>query len=115
MKHHSSVRKFGRNRAQRKALLRSLAESLILRGRIRTTEAKAKELRPFVEKMITKGKPGTLAARRELISLLGELAGQKVINDLSPQYLERSGGYTRILKLTRRESDRSPMAYIEFV
>ncbi len=89
-----------------------------------TTEAKAKEIRPFVEKLITKGKSGTLAARRNIISTLGvneetkPKAGSpvaKILNDLSPKYKDRAGGYTRITKMAPRMSDGSPMAIIEFV
>jgi len=110
------TRKFGREKNQRNALMKSLAISLIKQEKIKTTEAKAKELRPMVEKIITKGKTDTLATRRLLISKLGsEIAAGKVLKDLSPKYKDRKGGYTRVVKLPRRISDGSPMAYIEFV
>ncbi len=101
---------------QRNALIKSLARSLVIHGKIETTLAKAKELRPFVEKLITKGKTGTLVARRTIIERLG--AGQQVkilVEEIAPKYKERAGGYTRITKLPRREGDGSPMAQIEFV
>ena len=116
MRHHNKNRKFGRMRDERHALLRSLALSLITRGKITTTEAKAKELRPFVEKLITRGKDSSLASRRLLLSRLHNEAGaKKLITDISPRYQKRSGGYTRITKIPRRQSDASTMAVIEFV
>ncbi len=116
MRHHNNVRKLGRETGQRRALLRSLAESLIVHGKIVTTEAKAKELRPFVEKLVTKGKSGTLSQRRLLISRLGSSTiAKKVVEEISKNYKARSGGYTRIVKLGTRAGDASPMALIEFV
>ncbi|MDO8493524.1 MAG: 50S ribosomal protein L17 [bacterium] len=116
MRHHNSVRKLSRETGQRKALLRSLAESLVIHGKIKTTEAKAKELRPFIEKLVTKGKDGTLASRRILISRLGSPeVVKKMVDEIAKKYTERKGGYTRILKLGTRGGDASPMALIEFV
>jgi large subunit ribosomal protein L17 len=116
MRHHNSVRKFGRTKDQRNALMRSLASSLILKEKIATTEAKAKELRPMVEKLITKAKKPTLATRRLLTATLGgEKQTKKLIEIISPKYADRNGGYTRILKLPNRRSDGSKRAYIEFV
>jgi len=100
---------------QRKALLRSLAYSLVLKEKIKTTEPKAKELRPFVEKLITFGKKGTLASRRVLDTRVGRIAGKKIALTLSPKYKTTKGGYTRITKLVRRSTDGAPMAIIEFV
>lgn len=117
MKHHKAIRKFGRTKDQRVALIRSLALSLIEYGRITTTEAKAKELRPFIEKLITKGREKTLASRRIVTARLGgdkENTG-KIFEDISPRYKERAGGYTRIVKLVSRPGDASKMAIIEFV
>ncbi len=116
MRHHNNVRKLSRETGQRKALLRSLAESLVTHGKIKTTEAKAKELRPFIEKLVTKGKDGTLASRRILISKLGspEIA-KKMVDEIAKKYAERKGGYTRVVKLGQRGGDASPMALIEFV
>lgn len=117
MRHHNSVRKFGRNKNQRHALLKGLALALIAHGKIETTEAKAKELRPFIEKLITKANVGTLASRRIVISRLYNLTSEanKLINDIAPKYKERNGGYTRITKLPRRGGDASKMALIEFI
>ena len=117
MRHHDANRKFGRSVNQRRALLKGLAASLIEHGRIVTTEAKAKELRPSIEKMVTKAKNPTLAARRLLLSGFynNEIVVNKLISDIAPRYTERAGGYTRIIKLAPRKSDASPMAVIEFV
>lgn len=117
MRHHVNVRKFGREKNARVALIRGLAASLITHGRILTTEAKAKEIRPTVEKMVTKAKNPTLANRRNLLAGLynNELVVSRLIDELAPLYTERPGGYTRITKLVQRKSDGSPMAVIEFV
>lgn len=117
MRHHSNVRKFGRNKNQRHALIKGLILALISHGKIETTEAKAKELRPFIEKMITKANVGTLASRRLVISRLYNLSSEanKLINEIAPKYKGRSGGYTRITKLPRRQGDASKMAIIEFI
>jgi len=118
MRHHNTNRKFGRFRNQRKALLRSLAISLIDHESIKTTEAKAKELRPFIEKIVTKGKKDSVWVRRILISKLGsgaESSVKKVIEVISPKYQERQGGYTRITKIETRQGDSSLIVQIEFV
>lgn len=119
MKHHKSIRKFGRDHAGRIALLRSLALALIEREHIQTTEARAKELRPFIEKLVTHGRSAELASRRLIISRLGGVDGEsgakKIIDEIAPRYKERAGGYTRVIKLPRRQGDASKMAIIEFV
>lgn len=117
MRHHNANRKFGRSKNQRHALLKGLASSLIESDRIVTTEAKAKELRPSIEKMITKAKNPTLANRRLLLAAVynNEAVVSKLIDSVAPRYTERAGGYTRIVKLSPRKSDASPMAVIEFV
>lgn len=115
MRHHNANRKFGRERNQRIALLRSLAYSLALKGKIKTTEPKAKELRPYMEKLVTLGKKQTLASRRVLESRVGREVAQKIIKELSVTYKDRAGGYTRITKMGPRTADASPMAIIEFV
>ncbi len=116
MRHHNSNRKFGRKSNLRRALLRSLAEGLLTHGKITTTQAKAKELSSFVEKLITRGKNPSVASRRVLVSRLGTAARAKtLVEKVSPRYTERAGGYTRITKLPRRLSDGSPMAVIELV
>ena len=117
MRHHNKNRKFGRVRKERTALMRSLARSLILRGTMVTTEAKAKELRPYVEPLITKSRSNTLAVRRQLISKLGGAASavSKLLLELGPKYKERTGGYTRITKLGIKGDDARSLARIEFV
>jgi len=115
MIHRVSHRKFSRDTNARKALLKNLANDLILRERVRTTEAKAKAIRPFVEKLITKSKDNTIASRRLLISKLGrENSVQKLLELVGPTFKDRSGGYTRIVKLVPRAGDKAEMAMIEF-
>lgn len=116
MKHHKNKRKLSRTKNQRNALLKTLAVSLIERGKIKTTTAKAKELRPFVEKLVTYAKKDTLSSKKLVISKIGEgVASKKLFTDLGKEYKERNGGYTRIIKLPNRVKDASPMAVIEFV
>ena len=116
MRHRKAGRQLRRTSEQKLALLRGLASSLIEQGAIETTEAKAKELRPFVEKLVTKAKTGTLHARR--------LAGRhvhkrevadKLFKEIGPRFATRPGGYTRILKTGHRRGDGAEMARIEFV
>ncbi|MEA2715110.1 MAG: large subunit ribosomal protein [Candidatus Parcubacteria bacterium] len=116
MRHHSNIRKFGREKNQRHALMQSLARNLIRDSRIRTTTAKAKELRPFVEKLVTTAKSGTVACRRLISSRLHDAAQtKKLVDTIAPKYKDRHGGYTRIIRLANRELDGSPMSLIEFV
>jgi len=117
MKHHDKIRKLGRTSNQRRALLRGLAVSLIRDGKIRTTEAKAKELRPFIEKLVTLGRRDTISSRRLVSARLGgvNVAANRLAKDIAPRYKDRSGGYTRITKLPSRISDGGNMATIEFV
>ncbi|MEQ1561317.1 MAG: 50S ribosomal protein L17 [Nitrospira sp.] len=115
MNHHKTTRKFGREKKVRDGLMKSLALSLVVKGKIKTTDAKARELRPMVEKMITKGRLGTVAARRSLVSEVGVIGAEKIVKDISPKYADRKGGYTRITKLPARVSDGSLMAVIELV
>ena len=117
MKHGNSNRTFGRSKSQRTALMRGLAVSLIRDERIKTTEAKAKELRPFVEKLITTGKKNTVAARRIVASRLGEPTEtivKKMFDKIAPKFEKRAGGYTRIIKMGRTKAGRDE-AVIEFV
>ena len=117
MRHHNTNRKFGRKRNGRRAFLRSLALAIIEFGKIKTTEAKAKELRPYIEKLVTRGKSNGLFSRRIVISRLGnnKEGGKKLVDEIAPRYKDRDGGYTRITKLPVRSGDASPMAVIEFV
>ena len=116
MRHLKAGRKLGRTSAHRKALFRNLVGALILRERISTTLAKAKELRGKVEKTITLGKKGTLHARRQAFKLAPQKETvQKVFGPLAERYAKRPGGYTRIIKIGPRKGDNAPMAFIELV
>ncbi len=108
-------RRFGRNKAQRKELLRSLSENLIINGRIKTTEAKAKELRGFVEPLITTAKEDTVFSRRKLGKYFNKKVVEKLIKEIGPEYKERPGGYTRIIKIGLRETDGAKEVFIELV
>ncbi|HEY4506064.1 MAG TPA: 50S ribosomal protein L17 [Candidatus Paceibacterota bacterium] len=116
MLHHKKQRKLGRETDQRRALLRSLSRSLIKHEKITTTEAKAKEVRPFVERLVTIAKSDTPSSRRLIVSRLGGPDQiRKLFSSVAPKYKEKAGGYTRITKIARRKSDGSKMAIIEFV
>jgi large subunit ribosomal protein L17 len=115
MRHSNHNRKFGRPTDQRRALLKSLARSLVLHGRIQTTQAKAKEIRPLVEKMVTRGKVGSVANRRLLIAQLGDERTAAKLIKTAEGYKERAGGYLRIVKMGPRKGDAAQMAVIEFV
>ena len=127
-----AYRKLGRNSSARKALFRGMVTSLFVHERIETTEAKAKELRKYVDEMITLGKRGDLHARRQAAAFVrNEIASenydeatekyttttalQKLFSEIAPRYAERNGGYTRILKTEPRRGDAAPMAIIELV
>ena len=116
MRHQKRGRKLGRDSAHRKALYANLTAELIQHGRIRTTLAKAKEVRPVAEQMITLGKRGDLHARRQAVAFLRQKPVVKsLFDDIAPRYAERPGGYTRIIKLGPRLGDAAEMAYIELV
>jgi large subunit ribosomal protein L17 len=116
MRHGISGRKFNRTSAHRQALLRNLAISLITHEKIHTTLAKAKDLRPYVERLVTRGRDNSLQTRRLLLSRLGnEAAVNKLLTDLSPRFKDRNGGYTRVLKAGFRAGDNAPAALISFV
>ena len=117
MRHHNNKRKFGRNKNQKIALINSLALNLIVREKIKTTEPKAKELRPFIEKLVTRAKKDNVANRRLIISKLSNRKKEvkKLFEVIAPKYLKKNGGYTRVLKLGARKSDGAKMAIIEFV
>jgi large subunit ribosomal protein L17 len=115
-RHGYQGRKFHRERDQREALIKGLADSLVLNGRIETTLPKAKELRPYVEKLITKAKKGDLHNRRQVISSLQTLeAAHKLVDDIAPRLKDRDSGYLRIKKTDNRRGDNALMATIEFV
>jgi large subunit ribosomal protein L17 len=116
MKHLKTGRKFGRMRGQRHAFLNTLAANMIRREKITTTEARAKELRGVVERMVTHGKKQDLAGMRLLLKKLPKAQAYKVHHDIAPRYKSRKGGYTRITKGVKlRTGDAAPMATIEFV
>ena len=116
MRHRRAGKKLGRDSAHRRALYSNLAGALIEHGRIKTTEAKAKAVKPFAEQMITLSKRGDLHARR---LALAELRSQDVVHllfaDVGPRFAERPGGYTRIVKLGPRNGDAAEMVYLELV
>jgi large subunit ribosomal protein L17 len=116
MRHRKAGRQLRRTGEQKLALMRSLASSLIEHGAIETTEAKAKELRPFVEKLITKARSGTLHDRRHAIRHVHKReTADKLFQELGPKFARRPGGYTRILKTGHRKGDGAEMARIELV
>ena len=116
MRHRRAGKKLGRDSAHRKALYSNLAGALIEHGRIKTTVAKAKAVKPFAEQMITLGKRGDLHARR---LALAELRSQDIVHQLfaevAPRFADRPGGYTRIVKLGPRQGDAAEMVYLELV
>lgn len=117
MKNHKAFRKFGREKNQRKAFIRSLLINLIRHGRIETTLARAKEIRPFVEKLVTLAKEDTVSRRRLVMSRLLNQDDEvkKLFSEYAPKFKDVEGGYTRILKLPTRLSDGAEQAVIEFV
>jgi large subunit ribosomal protein L17 len=116
MRHHKSGRKLGRNSAQRKALYSNLACALIEHGRIKTTEAKAKEVRPIVEEMITLGRRGDVAAQRHAVAFLrSKEIAHRLFSEIAPRFADRPGGYTRIVKIGPRQGDAALMVYLELV
>ena len=117
-------RKFGRNADHRKAMLRNLATSVILYGKVETTEAKAKDMRSVVDELITLGKRGDLHARRQAAAYIRNVVAdeaksqtvlQKLFDEVAPKYADCNGGYTRVVKTGTRKGDAAPMAYIELV
>jgi large subunit ribosomal protein L17 len=116
MRHRVAGRKFGRNTGQRKALFKGLAISLIINERVTTTEAKAKTIRPVVEKLVTMARDDSDHHRRLVMSRIGdEVATAKLFEVLGPRFEGQPGGYTRIYKVGQRKGDAAPMAMIEFV
>ena len=117
-------RKFGRNADHRKAMLRHLATSVIMYGKVETTYAKAMDMRSVVDELITLGKRGDLSARRQAAAFIRNVVAdektqqtvlQKLFSDVAPKYADRNGGYTRVVKTGVRKGDAAPMAYIELV
>lgn len=116
MLHHNKIKKLGRDKDERLALMRGLAESLIVRGKIKTTEAKAKSVRPFIERLITIAKTDNLSNRRLMATRLGRQTHvAKMFKVIGPKYSTRPGGYTRIIKMAPRISDGAKLAIIELI
>ncbi len=116
MRHRRKGRKFSRSVSHRKAMLSGLAQRLFAEDRIVTTLAKAKELRPYAEKLITRAKKGDLHSRREVLKKLKQReVVDSLFNDVAPSFADRNGGYTRIVKLGYRKSDAADIALIELV
>ena len=116
MRHQRAGRKLGRDSAHRKALYANLTASLIEHGRIRTTVAKAKEVRPVAEEMITLGRRGDVPARRQALKFLrSQDVVHKLFSEVGPRFSDRPGGYSRIVKLGPRQGDAAEMAYLELV
>lgn len=115
MRKRKKGKKLSRKTGQRKALLKTLASSLLLKEKITTTQTKAKELSSFVEKQITKAKSGDPASKRLLAKVFNQKILNKLIKDIAPRYKERRGGYTRIIKLGPRRTDGAKMVIIELV
>lgn len=116
MRHKLKLKKLNRTSSHRKAMMANMAVSLVMNEQIKTTVAKAKLIRPYVEKLVTKSKKETLAARRDIISSIKDKnAADKLMSVLAERYKTRPGGYLRIVKSGFRYGDVAPMAYIEFV
>jgi len=116
MRHLVKGKKLRRNTGQRKALLRNLVTSFLEKERMRTTLAKAKAARPLAEKMITLGKQDTLQARRRALKFIYKKpVVRKLFEELGPRFIERPGGYTRIVKIGQRSGDGAEMAYLELI
>ena len=116
MRHQRSGKKLGRDSAHRKALYSNLAGALIDHGRIQTTQAKAKAVKPLAEKMITLGKRGDLHARRQALAFLrSNDVVHRLFAEVAPRFADRPGGYTRIVKLGPRRSDSTEMVFLELV
>lgn len=116
MRHHDKKRKFHREKRQRVALMRSLSRSLVIHGEIETTVAKAKALRPYIERLITSSKNPTLASRRSAFVKIGDTSAVKKLHDeIAKRYQDRKGGYTRIIRLGRVGKRVGEQARIEFV
>ena len=116
MRHRRSGRKLGRDASHRKALYANLASALIEHGRIKTTAAKAKEVRPIAEQMITLGRRGGVHARRQALAYLrSQDVVHKLFSDVGPRFAHRSGGYSRIVRIGPRPGDAAEMVYLELV
>ena len=119
MRHQKKGRKLNRNASHRKALFSNLAASLVIHKKIRTTEAKGKELRSYVERLVTYAKRGDIHGRRLIQKKISGKRGKEIANillhDIAPAFADRQGGYTRLIKLNNRKNDNAPVSLVEFV
>lgn len=116
MRHRNAHRKFSRTSAHRVAMFRNLATALLRHERIRTTDAKAKDLRGYVERLITLSKRGDLAARRQVaMSIQDQEVLHKLFAEIGPRFKDRPGGYTRVVKIGHRRGDNAPMSQVELI
>lgn len=115
MNHKVKGRSFKRDSAQKKALMKSLAESIIMQEKIQTTTAKAKELAPYIERLITRAKKQDLLAAKIVHGILSDESAKKLLNDIAKRYEGRNGGYTRIIKVGQRKGDAAKVSIIELV
>lgn len=115
MNHQVKGRKFKRDHAQKKALMKHLAESIILQEKIQTTTAKAKELAPYIAKLITRAKKQDLLAAKIIHGMLADVPAKKLLNEIAKKYENQPGGFTRIIKVGDRKGDAAKMSVIEFV
>ena len=119
MRHQKKGRKLNRTASHRKALFSNLAASLVIHKKIRTTEAKGKELRAYVEKLVTYAKRGDIHGRRLIQKKISGKRGKEIANilihDIAPAFTDRQGGYTRLIKLNNRKNDNAPVSLVEFV
>ena len=119
MRHQKKGRKLNRTASHRKALFSNLAASLVIHKKIRTTEAKGKELRAYVERLVTYAKRGDIHGRRLIQKKISGKRGKEIANilihDIAPAYADRQGGYTRLIKLNNRKNDNAPVSLVEFV
>ena len=119
MRHQKKGRKLNRTASHRRALFSNLAASLVIHKKIRTTEAKGKELRTYVERLVTYAKRGDIHGRRLIQKKISGKRGKEIANilihDIAPAYADRQGGYTRLIKLNNRKNDNAPVSLVEFV
>ena len=119
MRHQKKGRKLNRTASHRKALFSNLAASLVIHKKIKTTDAKGKELRSYVERLVTYAKKGDVHGRRLIQKKIPGKRGKEIANilihDIAPSYMDRQGGYTRLIKLNNRKNDNAPVSLIEFV
>jgi len=116
MRHQKNKKILGRNKSQRRALVKNLMLSFFTHEKIKTTEAKAKLVKPEIEKIISLSKKNNLHSRRLIISRIGsQTIANKIINEITPQYKDRRGGYTRIIKLAKRQGDNARIVYLKLI